>query len=49
MVALVRVVRLVHVLLPVPYTPRVARVRLIHAMRRLATVVDSGIALTLTW
>ena len=49
MVALVRVVRLVHVLLPVPYTPRVARVRLIHAMRRLTTVVDSGIALTLTW
>ena len=27
MVALVRVIRLVHVLLPVPYTPRVARVR----------------------
>ena len=27
MVALVRVIWLVHVLLPVPYTPRVARVR----------------------
>ena len=27
MVALVRVIRLVHMLLPVPYTPRVARVR----------------------
>ena len=27
MVALVSVIRLVHVLLPVPYTPRVARVR----------------------
>ena len=27
MVALVRVIRLVHVLLPVPYTHRVARVR----------------------
>ena len=49
MVALVRVIRLVHVLLPVPYTPRVARVRYIHALRRLTTVVDSGLALTLTW
>ena len=49
MVALVRVIRLVHVLLSVPYTPRVARVRYIHAMRRLTTVVDSRIALTLTW
>ena len=49
MVALVRVIRLVHVLLPVPYTPRVARVRYIHALRRLPTVVDSGIALNLTW
>ena len=27
MVTLVRVIRLVHILLPVPYTPRVARVR----------------------
>ena len=49
MVALVRVIRLVHDLLPMPYTPRVARVRYIHARRRLTTVVDSGIALTITW
>ena len=49
MVTLVSVIRLVHVLLPVPYTPRVVRVRYIHALRRLTTVVDSGIALTLTW
>ena len=49
MVALVRVIRLVHVLLPVPYTPRVAHVSYIHALRRLTTVVDSGIALILTW
>ena len=47
MVALVRVIRLVHVLLPVPYTPRVARVRYIHALRWLTTVVDSRLALTL--
>ena len=49
MVSLVGVIRLVHVLLPVPYTPRVARVRYIHALRRLTTVVDSGLALTVTW
>ena len=49
MVSLVGVIRLVHVLLPVPYTPRVARVRFIHALRRLTTVADSGLALTLTW
>ena len=48
MVSLVVVIRLVHVLLPVPYTPRVARVRYIHDLRRLTTVVDSGLALTVT-
>ena len=28
---------------------RVARVRYIHALRRLTTIVDSGLALTVTW
>ena len=49
MVSLVGVIRLVHILLPVPYTHRVARVRYIHALRRLTTIVDSGLALTVTW
>ena len=48
-VSLVGVIRLVHILLPVPYTHRVARVRYIHALRRLTTIVDSGLALTVTW
>ena len=39
MVSLVGVIRLVHILLPVPYTHRVARVRYIHALRRLTTIV----------
>ena len=43
------VIRLVHILLPVPYTHRGARVRYIHALRRLTTIVDSGLALTVTW
>ena len=38
MVSLVGVIRLVHILLPVPYTHRVAR-----------GIVDSGLALTVTW
>ena len=49
LVSLVGVIRLVHILLPVPYTHRVARVRYIHALRRLTTIVDSGLALTVTW
>ena len=41
-VSLVGVIRLVHILLPVPYTLRVARVHYIHALRRLTTIMDSG-------
>ena len=44
MVSLVGVIRLVHILLPVPYTHRVARVRYFHALRRFTTIVDSGLA-----
>ena len=40
MVSLVGVIRLVHILLPVPYTHRVARVCYIHALRRLTTILD---------
>ena len=49
MVSLVGVIRLVHILFPVPSTHRVARVRYIHALRRLTTIVDSGLAWTVTW